>query len=145
MVTITTSVSKPRWVKRSTTTETTTTAPMSQNTEEDDEDMNSYWEQAEEEDDSSIHDLIDATARRWRHETAQTVMKTSTGANFPSTSSALQQLQQDTRPMQAACALLPPMKELFISTNSTLEDDLTVDTDIWAPEIRRPIDDASGR
>jgi len=92
------SVMKPSDLSRSRTAETATTVTYSHVSDESGS-CNSH--RYDDDDEDSIHELIAATARRWKQETAHTVMLTTTGTQFPGTASALvgQQQQQIISPL----------------------------------------------
>lgn len=120
-------LSKPSLL-RGRTTETSTTVAMSQITDEEESSsvytMSQYDERANDDDfviysninidednveflddadSDSIEELISATSRRWKQETAHLVRQTATGAQFPCSASALQD--------QRTHCLVPPSEQ----------------------------------
>ena len=90
---------RPSDLSRSRTAETATTVTYSHVSDESGSCGSYRFDDDDDED--SIHELIAATALRWKQETAHTVMRTTTGTQFPGTASALvgQQQQQRISPL----------------------------------------------
>ena len=109
----------------------------------------------DDQDDSSIHELIEATAQRWRQETAQTVRNTRTGAQFPNTVSALVELatatgtttsyssveqhsQEEEEQYPPVTMLAIPPSLTYVHVRADEDDALTVDTALCLTAAGRP-------